>query len=51
VNRQIIYVVEAMPVEKFQLQVNPQYDNNEMKSLGWIIADYVEHMDHHRKQL
>ena len=51
VNRQIIYVVEAMPVEKFQLQVNPQYDNNEMKSLGWIIGDYVEHMDHHRRQL
>lgn len=50
-NRQIIRVVNAIPKEKLHYPVNPQYDNNEMKSLGWIIGDYVEHMEHHLRQL
>ena len=50
-NRQIVLVVEKIPSEKLNYPVDPQYDNKEMKTLGWIIADYVAHMEHHLKQL
>ena len=50
-NRQVIYVVENIPAEKLHYPVNPQYDNNEMKTLAWIICDYVAHMEHHWKHI
>jgi DinB superfamily len=50
-NRQIIFVVENIPAEKFHYPVNPQYNNKEMKTLGWLICDYVAHMEHHQQQL
>lgn len=50
-NQQIIYVVKNIPKEKLDYPVDPQYDNKEMKSLGWIICDYVAHLEHHLKQL
>jgi len=50
-NQQIIFIVENTPAEKFHYPVNPQYGNNEMKTLGWIICDYVAHMEHHWKQI
>jgi hypothetical protein len=50
-NKQIIYVVKNIPEEKLDFPVDPQYDNGEMKTLGWIICDYVAHMEHHMKQL
>jgi hypothetical protein len=49
-NQQIIYVVKNIPAEKFNYAVNPQYDNNEIKTLGWVICDYTAHMEHHVKQ-
>ena len=27
------------------------YENKELKSLGWIICDYVAHMEHHFRQI
>lgn len=50
-NQQIVYVVESIPADKLNYKVDPQYDNHEMKTLGWIICDYVAHMEHHIKQL
>lgn len=50
-NMQIIYVVKNIPGDKLNFPVDPQYDNGEMKTLGWIICDYVAHMEHHMKQL
>lgn len=50
-NRQILFVVRNIPTEKLNYQVDPKYDNKEMKSLAWVIGDYVAHMDHHLKQL
>lgn len=50
-NQQIIYVVQNIPPEKLDYNVNPKYDNNEIKSLGWIIADYVAHLEHHATQV
>lgn len=50
-NRQIVFVAKSIPAEKLQYPVDPQYENGELKTLGWIIADYVAHMEHHFKQI
>ena len=50
-NRQIIFVVKAIPADKLKYPVDPQYENREMKTLGWIICDYVAHMEHHFRQI
>jgi hypothetical protein len=50
-NQQIIYVVGNITADKLNYKVDPQYGNHEMKTLGWIICDYVAHMEHHFKQL
>jgi hypothetical protein len=50
-NRQIIYVVKAIPADKLNYPVDPQYESGEMKTLAWIICDYVAHMEHHFRQI
>ena len=50
-NQQIAFVVKNIPEEKLNYPVDPQYDNGEMRTLGWIICDYVAHLQHHLKQL
>lgn len=50
-NQQIIYVVQNIPVEKLNYAVDPQYDDKELKTLGWIICDYVAHLEHHLAQI
>ena len=51
INQQIIYVVQKIPADKLDYPVDPQYDNGEMRSLGWIICDYVAHLEHHLRQI
>ena len=50
-NRHIVFVVRNIPAEKLHYPVNPQYENKEMKTLGWVICDYVAHMEHHFRQI
>ena len=50
-NRQIVFVVKAIHTDKLNYPVDPQYENKEIKTLGWIICDYVAHMEHHFKQI
>jgi len=50
-NRQIVFVVRNISEDKLNFPVDPQYENGELKTLGWIIADYVAHMEHHFKQI
>lgn len=50
-NRQIVFVVRKIAAEKLNYSVDPQIETNEMKTLGWIICDYVVHMDHHMRQI
>src|SRR5688572_28641543 len=50
-NQHIVYVVKNIPEEKLEYHVDPQYENREMKTLAWIICDYVAHMEHHFKQV
>jgi len=51
INQQISYVVQNIPEDKLDFLVDPQYDNGEMKSLGWLICDYVAHLEHHLRQI
>jgi hypothetical protein len=50
-NRQIVYAVANIPAEKLEYPVNPQYEAGEMKTLAWLICDYVAHMEHHFRQI
>ena len=50
-NRQIVFVVKAISFDKLIYPVDPQYESREMKTLGWIICDYVAHMEHHFRQI
>lgn len=50
-NRQIIFVIKKIPAEKLHHAVDPGYENGEMKTLGWVICDYVAHMEHHFRQI
>jgi hypothetical protein len=50
-NMQIIYVINNIPAEKLEFSVYPQYESKEIKTLGWVVADYVAHMEHHFRQI
>ena len=50
-NRQVVLVVKRIPADKLDYPVDPQYENREIKTLGWIICDYVAHMEHHFTQI
>jgi len=50
-NQQIIFIVKNTPAEKLHYAVKPQYNSGEIKTLAWLICDYVAHMEHHWKQL
>ena len=50
-NRQIVLVVKNIPIEKLDYPVDPQYERKELKTLSWIICDYVAHMEHHFRQI
>ncbi len=50
-NQQIIFVVEKISSEKLIYAVDPQYDDLEIKTLAWVICDYVSHMEHHLQQI
>jgi hypothetical protein len=50
-NIQIVFVVRNIDDEKLNYAVDPQYENGELCTLGWIIVDYVAHMEHHFRQI
>ena len=49
-NRQIIYVAQNIPDEKLAYTVIIS-STGEAKTLEWLIVDYVEHMEHHFRQI
>jgi hypothetical protein len=50
-NQQIYYVVEKIPPGMLTTPVRTQYEGNDPGTLGWLIADYVAHLEHHLKQV
>ena len=50
-NRQILYVVRNTEEEKFGLSIEFPNEEKEIKTLAWVITDYVAHMEHHFRQI
>ena len=48
-NQQIVYVVSNIPADKLSCTVI--IPSGESKTLEWLIIDYVEHMEHHLRQI
>ncbi|MED3689188.1 DinB family protein [Peribacillus butanolivorans] len=46
-NKKIIKIIAKTPNEK--LAFHCDIGNNQMKTLEWLIHDYLEHMEHHLK--
>lgn len=48
-NQQIVYVISAIPADKLAYKViTPAGDH---QTLEWLVIDYLDHMDHHWRQV
>lgn len=47
-NRQIIYVINEISDEQLAIEIIAA---GETKTLEWLIIDYIDHMEHHLKQI
>ena len=50
-NTQIVYVAEAIPSETLARPLQLTTSNSTDHTLGWLIEDYVAHLEHHLKTL
>ncbi|WP_420147363.1 DinB family protein [Spirosoma sp.] len=50
-NTQILYVAEATPAEALAQPVHINTSDVKEYTLGWLIEDYVAHLEHHLKTL
>ena len=50
-NRQIVYVVENTSSANLSLELELPNEAREIKTLQWLIGDYVAHMEHHFRQI
>lgn len=48
-NKQIVHIVNNIPDEKLMNLCD--IGDNELKTLEWLIKDYVDHMEHHINQI
>ena len=48
-NQQIVNVIGNVPADKLTYTVI--LTSNESKTLEWLIEDYIDHMDHHWRQV
>ncbi|MFM9277448.1 hypothetical protein [Paenibacillus jiagnxiensis] len=49
-NRSIVRVIASLPRET-ALSLTVKLPNGEIKTLEWLIEDYLQHMKHHLKQI
>ncbi len=47
-NKQIIEIIKRIPIENTKRQIKV---SNHLFTLEFLIADYVEHLEHHMKQI
>ncbi len=50
-NTQIIYVAEAIPAELLSKPIRVENPTDDTLTLGWLIEDYVAHLEHHLKTM
>ncbi|WP_109435421.1 DinB family protein [Aquimarina sp. AU119] len=48
-NKQIIFVIKNLSTEELNYKIDIEEDD--LKTLDWLIVDYVEHIQHHSKQI
>lgn len=48
-NKQVLYVAGNIPAEKLAYTIVST--SGESKTLEWLVIDYVDHMEHHMKQV
>ncbi|WP_425593380.1 DinB family protein [Aquimarina algiphila] len=48
-NKQIIFVIKNLSAEELNYKIDIEEDD--LKTLDWLIVDYVEHIQHHSKQI
>jgi hypothetical protein len=48
-NKQVLYVAASIPAERLVYAIITT--SGESKTLEWLAIDYVEHMEHHLKQV
>ena len=48
-NKHLLELIKKIPSENLLLECNTGDENNH--TLGWIINDYLDHMEHHLKQV
>ena len=50
-NQQVVYMARHIPLERLNFPVDPRLDDGSIKDLGWLINDYVTHLEHHLAQV
>lgn len=50
-NKHIIFILDKMPVNKYEFQCNTGKEKETLHSLQFLANDYVEHLLHHLKQI
>jgi hypothetical protein len=50
-NRQILYVTEIIPADILTKPIQISQADTKMRSLAWLLDDYVAHLEHHLKTL
>ena len=50
-NEHILYIMENTPEEKLNLKITAEQPFEEADTLFFLMKDYVDHMDHHMKQI
>jgi len=50
-NKQIIRVLENYPAGRLQTQCDNSKTETSLHSVEWLAQDYVEHLEHHLKQI
>jgi len=50
-NEHILLIMQNTPIEKLNLVITPEQPFEEADTLFLLMKDYVDHMDHHLKQI
>jgi hypothetical protein len=50
-NEHILLIMQNTPEEKLSLKITPEQPFEEADTLFFLMKDYVDHMDHHLKQI
>jgi hypothetical protein len=50
-NEHILYIMQNMPIKNLEIKLNAQNPSEQMDTLFFLMKDYVDHIDHHLKQI